>query len=200
MNGIPHIAALRSISLYGLSDVIMTFRRRHRQLFRPPAGQQQHAGHRPAHQRHALGLAMSSPSGLIYRYVLQTPDRSPMELKTFETWVSSRLYARCPAWRTIPASAAATCNIRCCSTRQDRRRRPVGVAGGNLAGRQQFQCRRRLLLPGRPVLLRHRGGPHGDAEDIGNVVVAVKQRHARAAQGCRPGGDRHRAAPGRIRL
>ena len=35
---------------------------------------------------------LSSPSGLIYRYVLESPDRSPMELKTFEDWVVERQY------------------------------------------------------------------------------------------------------------
>src|SRR5205823_4698396 len=30
---------------------------------------------------------LTSPSGLIYRYTLQSPDRSPTELKTFEDWV-----------------------------------------------------------------------------------------------------------------
>ena len=33
-----------------------------------------------------------SPSGLIYRYVLQSPDRSPQELKTIEDWVLDRHY------------------------------------------------------------------------------------------------------------
>ena len=33
-----------------------------------------------------------SPSGLIYRYVLQSPDRSPQELKTIEDWVLERQY------------------------------------------------------------------------------------------------------------
>src|SRR6202050_2459459 len=35
---------------------------------------------------------MSAPSGLIYRYVLQSPDRSPMELKTFEDWTVEPQY------------------------------------------------------------------------------------------------------------
>jgi cobalt-zinc-cadmium resistance protein CzcA len=35
---------------------------------------------------------MFSPSGLIYRYVLQSPDRSPQDLKTIEDWVLSRHY------------------------------------------------------------------------------------------------------------
>ena len=33
-----------------------------------------------------------SPSGLIYRYVLQSPDRSPQDLKTIEDWVLERHY------------------------------------------------------------------------------------------------------------
>src|SRR5258708_9039425 len=39
---------------------------------------------------------LSSPSGLIYRYVLQSSDRSPMELKTFEDWVIE------PQFRSVP--------------------------------------------------------------------------------------------------
>src|ERR1700731_2193964 len=42
---------------------------------------------------------LSSPSGLIYRYVLQSSDRSPMELKTFEDWVVE------PAYKSIPGVA-----------------------------------------------------------------------------------------------
>src|SRR6185503_20368205 len=42
---------------------------------------------------------LSPPSGLIYRYVLQSPDRSPMELKTFEDWVVE------PAFRAVPGVA-----------------------------------------------------------------------------------------------
>ena len=37
MNGIPQMTTIRSISLYGLSDVILTFHDRHGQLLRPPA-------------------------------------------------------------------------------------------------------------------------------------------------------------------
>src|SRR6202020_1185940 len=38
-------------------------------------------------------------SGLIYRYVLQSSDRSPMELKTFEDWVIE------PAYKSVPGVA-----------------------------------------------------------------------------------------------
>jgi cobalt-zinc-cadmium resistance protein CzcA len=33
-----------------------------------------------------------SPSGLIYRYVLQSPDRSAQDLKIVEDWVFERWY------------------------------------------------------------------------------------------------------------
>ena len=35
---------------------------------------------------------LTSPSGLIYRYTLQSPDRSPTELKTFEDWTVEPQY------------------------------------------------------------------------------------------------------------
>ena len=41
----------------------------------------------------------SSPSGLIYRYVLESPDRSPMELKTFEDWIVE------PQYKSVPGVA-----------------------------------------------------------------------------------------------
>ena len=37
-----------------------------------------------------------SPSGLVYRYVLQSPDRSAMELKMIQDWVLERQYRSVP--------------------------------------------------------------------------------------------------------
>src|SRR6185437_3371698 len=39
---------------------------------------------------------LSSPSGLVYRYVLESPDRTPQELKTLEDWVIAREYKQVP--------------------------------------------------------------------------------------------------------
>ncbi len=39
---------------------------------------------------------LSSPSGLVYRYVIESPDRSPQELKTYEDWVIEREYKQVP--------------------------------------------------------------------------------------------------------
>src|SRR5271169_2187560 len=77
MNGIPRLTVVRSISLYGLSDVILTFRNGTDNYFA-----RQQAFERIGNLNLPSGVAPSvaplfSPSGLIYRYVVQSPDRSP---------------------------------------------------------------------------------------------------------------------------
>jgi len=99
MNGIPKEVTVRSISLYGLSDVTITFGDgtdndyARQQVFNRIGGLSLPSGVTPSVSPE------SSPSGLIYRYVLQSPDRSPMELKTYEDWVVE------PAFRSVPGVA-----------------------------------------------------------------------------------------------
>lgn len=92
MNGIPKLDALRSISLYGLSSVQMNF-----EYSTDPYFVREQAFERVANATMPQGVAPSlsplfSPSGLIYRYVLQSTDRPPQELKTIEDWVLERRY------------------------------------------------------------------------------------------------------------
>ncbi|HWG67893.1 MAG TPA: CusA/CzcA family heavy metal efflux RND transporter [Steroidobacteraceae bacterium] len=99
MNGIPQMVTMRSISLYGLSDVILTFKNKTDNYFA-----RQQAFNRIGDATLPAGVApamspLSAPSGLIYRYVLQSPDRSPMELKTFEDWIVE------PQFRSVPGVA-----------------------------------------------------------------------------------------------
>ena len=92
LNGIPRLDSLRSISLYGLSSVVMNFEYgadpyfAREQTFERMAGAQLPTGLTPSLS------PLFSPSGLIYRYVLQSPDRSPQELKVLEDWVLERHY------------------------------------------------------------------------------------------------------------
>src|ERR1019366_2135216 len=92
MNGVPKMTTQRSISLYGLSDVILTYHDGTDNNFA-----RQEVFNRLSSLSLPTGVTpsvspLSSPSGLIYRYVLQSPDRSPMELKTFEDWIIEPAY------------------------------------------------------------------------------------------------------------
>ncbi|MGB6745072.1 MAG: CusA/CzcA family heavy metal efflux RND transporter [Terracidiphilus sp.] len=92
MNGVPKMSVMRSISLYGLSDVILTFDEGTDDYFA-----RQEVFQRLSEVTYPQGVTpslapLASPSGLVYRYVLESPDRSPQELKTFEDWVIEREY------------------------------------------------------------------------------------------------------------
>src|SRR5271168_1944544 len=92
MNGVPHMQVMRSISLYGLSDVIMTFQESTDDYFaRQVVFQRLSDVQLPSGVAPSLS-PLSSPSGLVYRYVLESPDRTPQQLKTIEDWVVERAY------------------------------------------------------------------------------------------------------------
>src|SRR5579871_2766363 len=96
MNGIPKIEALRSISLYGLSALEMNF-----QYDIDPYFAREQAFERMADATLPNGVTpgvspLFSPSGLVYRYVLQSPDRTPQELKVIEAWMLERRYRAIP--------------------------------------------------------------------------------------------------------
>ena len=99
MNGIPKENDLRSISLYALSSIDITFDQdtdrnfARQQVFNRLAALDLPGGVAPEVE------PLTSPSGLIYRYTLQSPDRSPTELKTFEDWTVE------PQFRSVPGVA-----------------------------------------------------------------------------------------------
>lgn len=99
MNGVPKTTTTRSISLYGLSDVILTYETgtdnnfARQEVFNRLGDLSLPSGVTPSVS------PLSAPSGLIYRYVLQSTDRSPMELKTLEDWTVE------PQYRSVPGVA-----------------------------------------------------------------------------------------------
>src|SRR5277367_18853 len=96
MNGVPHMVFMRSISLYGLSDVIMTFQDDTDNYFaRQVVFERLSQATLPPGVSGSLS-PLSSPSNLVYRYVIESPDRSPQELKTYEDWVIERAYKSVP--------------------------------------------------------------------------------------------------------
>ncbi len=92
MNGLPGLRVMRSISLYGLSDVTLTFADGTDNYFA-----RQRVFERVPDVELPPGVSagvspLSSPSGLVYRYVLQSPDRSARDLHILQDWVIDRAY------------------------------------------------------------------------------------------------------------
>ena len=92
MNGLPGLKVMRSVSLYGLSSVRLTFGDAtddyfaRQQVFERLPDLSLPPGVTP-------GVSpLFSPSGLVYRYVVESPDRSPMEQKIIQDWVLEKQY------------------------------------------------------------------------------------------------------------
>src|ERR1700747_279866 len=96
MNGTPHLNVMRSILLLGLSGVRLTFDEgvdsyfARQVVFQRLADAQLPQGVTPSM------APLFSPSVLVFRYVIESPDRSPMELHTYENWIIERAYKSVP--------------------------------------------------------------------------------------------------------
>jgi heavy metal efflux system protein len=96
MNGLAGLQVTRSISLYGLSNVRLTFEDGTDNYF---ARQQVFERLPDLSLPEGVSPGVSplfSPSGLVYRYVIESPDRSPMELKTIQDWILEKQYKSVP--------------------------------------------------------------------------------------------------------
>src|SRR6185312_10198062 len=174
MNGIPRVSAMRSISLYGLSDVTLTYNIgtdnyfARQQVFNALPDVSLPPGISPSVS------PMSAPSGLIYRYVLQSPDRSPMELKTFEDWVVEPRYKSVPGVADDSGFGGGTMQYQVLLD-------PAKVAGAGLSVAQvetslsanNSNAGGGFYSQGGQFYYVRGLGRMVTPEDIGNVVVAV---------------------------
>jgi cobalt-zinc-cadmium resistance protein CzcA len=174
MNGIPQMTTIRSISLYGLSDVILTF-----QISTDNYFARQQAYNRIGDLSLPSGVSpsvapLSSPSGLIYRYVLQSPDRSPMELKTFEDWTVEPQYKSVPGVADDSGFGGGTMQYQVLLD-------PVRIAGVGLSVQQvetaltanNANAGGGFYSQGGQFYYVRGMGRLVTVEDIGNVVLAV---------------------------
>jgi cobalt-zinc-cadmium resistance protein CzcA len=96
MNGVPHMVVQRSISLYGLSDIRLTFEE-DTDIYFARQVVFERLGEAALPQGVTPSMApLFSPSGLVYRYVLESPDRDVQELKVIEDWIVERAYRSVP--------------------------------------------------------------------------------------------------------
>ena len=98
MNGLPNLSNLRSVSMYGLSVVTMTFEDGTTDYFaRQQVLERLQGVNIPAGVSPQIG-SLSNSTGEIYRYTVQG-KRSLTDLKALEDWVIE------PAFRTVPGVA-----------------------------------------------------------------------------------------------
>src|ERR1700743_1886635 len=174
MNGVPKTTSIRSISLYGLSDVIITFNDgtdndyARQEVFNRMGDLSLPSGVTPSVS------PLTSPSGLIYRYVLQSPDRSPMELKTMESWIVE------PQYKFVPGVADDS-GVGGGDMQYQVLLDPAKVAGVGLSvaqietslGANNSNAGGGFYSPGGQFYYVRGLGRMETVEDIGNVVVAV---------------------------
>ncbi|AHG91303.1 heavy metal efflux pump, CzcA family [Gemmatirosa kalamazoonensis] len=108
LNGLPNIEVTRSVSLYGLSNVRVTFTDgtdlyfARQQVFERLSGVELPDGVAPEIE------APFSPSGLVYRYVLRSPDRSARELHVLQDWVLDKAYRAVPGVADVSSLGGET--------------------------------------------------------------------------------------------
>ena len=120
-----------------------------------------------------------SPSGLIYRYVLDSPDRSPEELKVIQDWVLYRRYKSIPGIADDSGLGGTTRQYQVVLDPNALNTYHVGVADvvGALSNNNQNAGGGFYQQGGQFYYVRGLGRLTGLA-DIGNVVVATHERRA----------------------
>jgi cobalt-zinc-cadmium resistance protein CzcA len=175
VNGTPKLKVMRSVSLYGLSDVVLTFEDKTDNYFA-----RQQVFERLPDVTLPEGVApgvtpLSSPSGLVYRYVIQSPDRSTMELKNIQDWVLEKQYKAVPGVADMSSLGGTTMQYQVLLD-------PNRLAGAGLTvaqvgealGANNANAGGAFYSQGGQFYYVRGIGRLVTTDDIGNVVVAVK--------------------------
>jgi cobalt-zinc-cadmium resistance protein CzcA len=174
MSGLPKLKVSRSISLYGLSDVRLTFEDGTDSYFA-----RQQAFERIADISVPDGVtpgmtALTSPSGLVYRYVLDSPDRSAMELKVLQDWVLDKQFRSVPGVADLSSLGGETMEYEVLID-------PTKLAGKGLAvsdvatalGANNGNAGGGFYAEGGQFYYVRGLGRINTLEDIGNIVLKV---------------------------
>ncbi|MFN8570992.1 MAG: CusA/CzcA family heavy metal efflux RND transporter [Gemmatimonadaceae bacterium] len=175
LNGVPNVKFVRSISLYGLSSITLSFEDAtepyfaRQQVFERIPGASLPDGVTPD------VAPLVSPSGLVYRYVMESPDRSAMELKVINDWVVSRQYKAVPGVADLAGLGGETMEYHVVLD-------PIRVASAGLSvtevvdalGANNSNAGGGFYSEGGQFYYVRGLGRVATLEDIGNVVLAVR--------------------------
>jgi len=175
LNGLPYLEVTRSVSLYGLSSVDVTFAEGTDIYF---ARQQvlERLGDASLPAGVSAGMeAPFSPSGLVYRYVLRSNDRSPMDLHVIQDWVVDKALRAVPGVADIASLGGPTMQYQVLVD-------PTKLAGAGLSiddvgtalSSNNSNGGGGFISEGGQFFYIRGLGRVATLEDIGNVVVAVK--------------------------
>ena len=175
MNGLPNLVVTRSVSLYGLSNVRMTFTDGTDNYFARQQVSERLAGVGLPDGVSADMEALFSPSGLVYRYVLQSPDSSAMELHVLQSWVLDRAYRSVPGVADLSSLGGETMQYQVLVN-------PTKLAGaglgvGDLAGvlgANNGNAGGGFYSEGGQFFYVRGLGRMATLEDIANTVITVK--------------------------
>ena len=175
LNGLPNLVVLRSVSLYGLANIRVTFTDgtdiyfARQQVFERLSG----AG-LPEGVETEIEPPFS-PSGLVYRYTVQSPDRTASELHVLQDWVLDKAYRAVPGVADVASLGGETMQYQVLID-------PTKLAGTGLAISDVSAALTSNNSNGGGGFISEGGqffyvrgiGRVVTLEDIGNVVVAVK--------------------------
>ena len=175
LNGLPNLVVMRSVSLYGLSNIRVTFADgtdlyfARQQVFERLAGAGLPDGVSPEVE------APFSPSGLVYRYVLQSSDRSAMDLHVLQDWVLDKAYRAVPGVADVASLGGETMQYQVLVD-------PTKLAGAGLSisdmsaalGANNSNGGGGFISEGGQFFYVRGLGRVVTLEDIGNIVLTVK--------------------------
>ncbi len=175
LNGLPNLVVMRSVSLYGLSSIRVTFAEGTDVYF---ARQQvfERLGDASVPDGVSPGIeAPFSPSGLVYRYVIKSSDRSAMDLHVLQDWVLDKAYRAVPGVADVASLGGETMQYQVLVD-------PTKLAGAGLAvsdvatalGANNSNAGGGFYSEGGQFFYVRGLGRVVTLEDIGNIVLAVK--------------------------
>lgn len=175
MNGLPNISVIRSVSFFGLSSVDILFRDGTDNYFSRQQVFERLGGVSLPDGVAAEMEPLFSPSGLVYRYMLDSPDRSPMELKTLNDWVLSKAFKSIPGVADMSGFGGPTMQYHVLLD-------PAKLAGAGLSitevvtalGANNGNSGGGFYSEGGQFYYVRGLGRLERPEDIGNVVLAVR--------------------------
>jgi cobalt-zinc-cadmium resistance protein CzcA len=175
LNGLPNLVVMRSVSLYGLSSIRVTFTDGTDVYFaRQQVFERLHSAALPGGVDPDIE-APFSPSGLVYRYVIKSSDRSPADLHVLQDWVLDKAFRAVPGVADVASLGGETMQYQVNVDPTKLAGAGLGVSDvANALGANNSNAGGGFYSEGGQFFYVRGLGRVSTLEDIGNIVLAVK--------------------------